>query len=107
MSNQFSNALAPDAIQETRDLGSIITTLFGIARQHMNREELAQLREAGEHAETALQNLEFIARVIGIYLESGGHSGKRFPVSDLFFFLSDEMRAIRALMSVGAAAKET
>jgi hypothetical protein len=105
MPDHTPDTFAPEPMQETCDPGSVINTLFGIARQHMSRDELAQLSEAGEHAETALQNLEAIASVIGIYLEGGGHSGKRFPVSDLFFFLSDEMRVIRALMNVGAAAK--
>ena len=105
MTTSSPDAFAPESLQETCDIGNIVTTLFGIARQHMRRDELAWLGKAGEQAEIALQNLGGIASVIGFYLEGREHSGREIPVSDLFFFLSDEMRAIRALLRVGAAAK--
>ena len=105
MTTSSPDAFAPDAMQAPCDIGNIVTTLFGIARQHMRRDELAWLSKADEQAETALQNLGAIASIIGLHLEGGVHSGSECPVPDLFFFLSDEMRAIRALLRVGAAAK--
>ena len=105
MTTPSPDALAPDATQDPCDIGNIVTTLYGIARQHMHRDELAWLSKAGEQADTALQNLGAIASIIGFHLEGRAHSGSECPVPDLFFFLSDEMRAIRALLRIGAAAK--
>jgi hypothetical protein len=105
MTTPSPDAFAPESLQDPCDIGNIVATLFGIARQHMRRDELAWLSKADEQAEIALQNLGAIASIIGFHLEGGAHGGSECPVPDLFFFLSDEMRAIRALLRVGAAAK--
>ncbi|MDR2092521.1 MAG: hypothetical protein LBP58_04290 [Azoarcus sp.] len=95
----------PPAVYDTAD---IITTLFGIARQHMSREELAWLADVGEYAETALQNLATVAEIFGRYIDESNE--RALPDKRLlygaFFSLSESMKGIRALMNIGAAAKE-
>jgi hypothetical protein len=109
MPKHTPDTFAPEPIQESCDLGSVITTLFDIARHHMSREELAWLADVGEYADIALQNLATVAEIFGRYISESNQYAlpdKRL-LYGAFFSLSESMKGICALMNVGTAMKET
>jgi hypothetical protein len=93
------------SIGVTTDMAGAIAVLFNIAKPHMCPDDREWFSDVGEYVENALQNIETAAKVFALHSAESCQLDQRI-MSDLFFFLSDSVKSVRALLTVAAATGE-